>query len=307
MLALEAGRATDAAIAIATSLDLEVGNAVILNNSNKLTLRLQPCDVVARIALEHDTSAQFEIRLAQQLVDAGCPVASLDPRVPPRVYALGDFVVTLWTYYASATSEQVPPPDYAAALMRLHAGMRTLDAAVPHFMDRVDSALRLLCDPKQSPALSDADRATLLHTLRTVAPAINEFGGAQMLHGEPHPGNLLETKDGPLFIDLETCCRGPVEFDLAHAPEAVSDYYPTVNTELLRQCRLIALALATTWRWDRDDKLPHGRQLAAEWLEQLHRTSDLAGDENLDSGADRRPDDCSAMVDRSAWSPVIPP
>ena len=21
---------------------------------------------------------------------------------------------------------------------------------------------------------------------------------------------------GPLFIDLETCCRGPVEFDLAH-------------------------------------------------------------------------------------------
>jgi len=271
MLAPEARRATDAAVAIATSLHLEVCNAVILSNSNKLTLRLQPCDVVARIALKHDTSAQFEIGLAQQLVDAGCPVASLDPRVPPRVYALGDFVVTLWTYYASATSEQVPPRAYAAALMRLHAGMRTLDAPIPHFMDRVDSALRLLCDPQQSPALSDADRATLLHTLRTVPPAINEFGGAQMLHGEPHPGNLLDTKSRPLFIDLETCCRGPVEFDLAHAPDAVSYYYRPVNMELLRQCRLIVLALATTWRWDQDDQLPNGVQIAAEWLEQLQR------------------------------------
>lgn len=39
----------------------------------------------------------------------------------------------------------------------------------------------------------------------------------QLLHGEPHPGNVLRTRDGQLFVDLETCCRGPVEFDIAHA------------------------------------------------------------------------------------------
>lgn len=39
-----------------------------------------------------------------------------------------------------------------------------------------------------------------------------------MLHGEPHPGNVLATADGLLFVGFETCCRGPVEFDLAQEP-----------------------------------------------------------------------------------------
>jgi len=91
----------------------------------------------------------------------------------------------------------------------------------------------------------------------------------QLLHGEPHPGNLLTTKNGLLFIDLETCCRGPVEFDLAHAPEAVSEHYPGVNHDVLRACRVLVLAMITTWRWERDDQLPNGRQLGLEWLSQI--------------------------------------
>jgi hypothetical protein len=72
-----------------------------------------------------------------------------------------------------------------------------------------------------------------------------------------------------LFIDLETCCRGPVEFDIAHAPEEVSRYYPNADQELLRQCRVLMLAMITTWRWNRDDRLPNGRRLAREWLSEL--------------------------------------
>jgi hypothetical protein len=74
---------------------------------------------------------------------------------------------------------------------------------------------------------------------------------------------------GPLFIDLETCCRGPVEFDLAHAPEEVGGHYPGLNRDLLRECRILVLAMITTWRWDRDDQLPDGRRLGTEWLSQL--------------------------------------
>jgi thiamine kinase-like enzyme len=96
----------------------------------------------------------------------------------------------------------------------------------------------------------------------------------QVLHGEPHPGNLLSTKDGLLFIDLETCCRGPVEFDLAHAPEAVSDHYPGVDHDLLHDCRVLVLAMITTWRWDRDDQLPNGRHLAMERLSQIRTALD---------------------------------
>jgi Predicted choline kinase involved in LPS biosynthesis len=61
------------------------------------------------------------------------------------------------------------------------------------------------------------------------------------MHGEPHPGNVLSTKTGLLFIDLETCCRGPVEFDLAHVPEDVSERYADADEELLSECRILFL------------------------------------------------------------------
>lgn len=89
-----------------------------------------------------------------------------------------------------------------------------------------------------------------------------------MLHGEPHPGNVLNTRFGPLFIDLETCCRGPVEFDLAHVPDAVIEHYPDVDQTLLSACRALVLVMVAAWRWDAGDQFPDGRH----WAEQLIRT-----------------------------------
>jgi hypothetical protein len=70
---------------------------------------------------------------------------------------------------------------------------------------------------------------------------------------------VLTTKNGLVFIDLEACCRGHVEFDLAHAPEEVSEHYPGVNQGLLRECRILGLVMSTALRWDRGDQLPNGR------------------------------------------------
>jgi aminoglycoside phosphotransferase (APT) family kinase protein len=274
MQALEVPRAMAAAMSIALSLDLTVDDAIVLQDSNRLTLRLLPCDVLARVvpgtapaALQY---AQFEVALAQRLVASGCPVATLEPRVDPRAYARDGFVVTLWTYYEPATPQEIEPADYARALERLHAGMRTLDFPTPHFTDRVEEAQHLVASRDLTPALADADRELLGDTLQRLRRVIVDRGAEeQLLHGEPHPGNLLSTKHGLLFIDLETCCRGPVEFDLAHAPEEVSEHYPGVNHDVLRACRILMLAMITTWRWDRSDQLPNGRQLGVEGLSQI--------------------------------------
>ena len=277
MQASEVPRAMAAAKSIASSLDLTVDDAIVLHNSNKLTLRLLPCDVLARVAHLAHQVAQFEIELAQQLAESECPVAALDPRVVPRVYERAGFVVTLWTYYEPATRE-VSPGDYANALERLHAGMRKLDVTAPHFTDRVEQAQQLVASRDQTPELADADRELLGDTLRSLRQEIGNHGVAeQLLHGEPHPGNVLTTKNGLLFIDLETCCRGPVEFDLAHAPEEVSEHYPEVNQDLLRECRILVLAMIATWRWERGDQLPNGRQLGAEWLSQIRAALDPNG------------------------------
>jgi Ser/Thr protein kinase RdoA (MazF antagonist) len=262
----------------ASSLDLTVDGAIVLHDSNRLTLRLLPCDVLARVAPVAHQAARFEIELAGRLAESGSPVAVPDPRVEPRVHGRDGFEITLWTYHEPATPHEVSPADYADALERLHAGMRRLDVPAPHFTDRVEEAQQLVASPDRTPALADADRELLGDTLRSMRRAIGERGAAeQLLHGEPHPGNVLTTKDGLLFIDFETCCRGPVEFDLAHAPEEVSEHYPGVDQGLLRECRILALAMVTTWRWDRGDELPNGRQLGTEWLSQIRAALDRDG------------------------------
>jgi Phosphotransferase enzyme family len=270
MKATEVPRAVAAAMSTASELDLKVDDAIVLHDSNKLAVRLLPCDVLARVAYVGQEVAQFEVELAQRLAETESPVAALDPRVDPCVYERDGFVVTLWTYYESVTTCEVSPADYADALARLHVGMRKLDVTTPHFTDRVAEAQELVASRDRTPALADADRELLSHTLESLSRAIGDRGAPeQLLHGEPHPGNVLCTKSGLLFIDLETCCRGPVEFDLAHVPEKVVEHYPDVDHELLLECQVLVLAMVATWRWDSDDQFPNGLQAGQELLNAI--------------------------------------
>src|SRR5919201_2075019 len=216
MQASDIPRAVAAARSSAEAFGLRVGDAVVLQDSNRIAVRLAPCDVLARVAyVAHQAGAEFEVEVARRLAETDSPVAALEPRVEPRVYVRDGFVVTLWTYYEPASPRDVAPAEYAQALERLH--------------------------------------------------------------GEPHPGNVLRTKNGLLFTDLETCCRGPVEFDIAHVPDEVSEHYSDADQDLLRECRVLMLAMIVTWRWDRDDQLPNGRRLGTGWLSQMRAALDRDG------------------------------
>jgi hypothetical protein len=262
-------RALVAATAVAGGQGLPVNNAVVIHSSNKLALRLLPCDVFARVApLGHQVAA-LEVELAQRLAAVASPVAALEPRVEPRVYERDGFAVTLWTYH-EATPDHYSPADYADALWRLHGGMRVVEVATPHFMERVAAAERLVTNRHGTPALSEGDRHLLLDTLHSAGQQIHSRGASeQLLHGEPHAGNLLSAQDGLLFIDFETCCRGPVEFDVAHVPDEVSVHYPDVDRVLLQACRRLVLAMVAAWRWDIRDELPNGNQHGRDILTLL--------------------------------------
>jgi Ser/Thr protein kinase RdoA (MazF antagonist) len=270
MQAADVPRATAAAASTASALGLRVDETIVLHASNRLAVWLRPCDVLARVALPAHEAAQFEIDVATRLAATDSPVAALDPRVEPRVYERDGFTITFWTYYESQPSREISPADYADALSRLHVGMRQVQLPTPHFTDRVREAERLVESRDRSPELNDADRNLLLSTLKNATRAIAERRAEeQLLHGEPHPGNLLRTNNGLLFVDLETCCRGPVEFDIAHVPDEVSEHYGDADQDLLRECRILMLAMIATWRWDRDDQLPNGRRLGMLWLSQI--------------------------------------
>ena len=156
--ASEVVRAVGAAMEVASGLDLAAADTRVLHNSNKLALRLLPCDVVARVAFAGLEAFQAELEIGRRLAEAESPVASLEARVEPRVYERHGFVVTFWTYYEQARQE-VSPADYAKALERLHAGMAKVDVTVPHFSDRVAEAQQLVASPDRTPGLEDSERS----------------------------------------------------------------------------------------------------------------------------------------------------
>jgi hypothetical protein len=141
----------------------------------------------------------------------------------------------------------------------------------------VDEAQRLVDDPTNNPEIAGADRDLVATTLRTMTPTIlDREAPEQLLHGEPHPGNVLRTNVGLRFVDLETCCRGPIEFDIAHAtvdtsapPSAVAAHYPGADLSLVRDCWILMLAMIVAWRCEPGDDLPNRRALAADWIRQL--------------------------------------
>src|SRR5207253_3796893 len=187
-------RAIAAATSVAASLGLPASGAIVVHNSNRLALRLTPCDVLARVARAGHEAAQLEVELAQRLAEVGCPVGALEPRAGPLVYPRDGFKVTLWIYYEPVTPH-VSPAGYARALERLHAGMRKVDVPSPRFTDRISEAQEVVASQDLSPELADADRVFLSSRLGSLRRAIDDRGAEeQLLHGEPHQGNVLSTK-----------------------------------------------------------------------------------------------------------------
>ncbi|MDX3071182.1 phosphotransferase [Streptomyces sp. NPDC088354] len=270
--AVEAGRAT------ASESGLRVDDVVVIHNSDRVALRLLPCDVLARVAPSgHVPDSEFEVAVARRLADADAPVAELDPRVDPRVHVRDGFAISFWTYYEPVAS-QITPADYADVLLRHHAALRRIDLRAPHVTDRVAAALGEVNDRERSPELPDAERQLLRDTLSGLSVAISvDSARDQLLHGEPHPGNLLNTKRGPLLVDLATCCRGPVEFDLAHAPEEAGTHYAGADQGLIHRCRALNWALFSVWRWRRDDQMPDRDSWRVEGLHRVRAALDRCG------------------------------
>ncbi|MEO8393992.1 MAG: aminoglycoside phosphotransferase family protein, partial [Chloroflexota bacterium] len=143
----EVQRAIEAARSTASVLGLRADDGVVVHNSNRIAVRLTPCDVLARVApLAHQASAEFEVAVGRRLAAAGCPVERPDPRVEPRVYVRDGFAITLWTYYEAVPPQDIAPAAYAQTLERHHAGIRQIDLTAPHFTDRVAEAQWLVGD-----------------------------------------------------------------------------------------------------------------------------------------------------------------
>lgn len=262
-------RALDAARSTACELGLPVTDAVVIHNSDRIAVRLLGCDVLARIAPRAwQDGLQFEMEVARRLAETDSPIGALEPRAQPRVYVRDGFALTLWIYYEPVGA--ITPTDYANALFRLHAGLRRIEETAPHISERIAVWVAEVDNPEQNPELPTPDRELLRTTFARLRNAMHRSDrGEQLLHGEPHPQNLLSTRSGPLFIDFHTCQRGPVEYDIAFVPEDVAAHYPGANQQLVHQFRALMWAGFTTMRWRHSDQLPNRDEWRGEGLNRL--------------------------------------
>ena len=85
MEASEIRRAVEAGRATASALGLQADDLVVIHNSDRIALRLIPCDVLARVAPSAlQAGSEFEVEVARRLAETGGPVAELEPRVEHR-------------------------------------------------------------------------------------------------------------------------------------------------------------------------------------------------------------------------------
>jgi Ser/Thr protein kinase RdoA (MazF antagonist) len=253
-------------MAIASRFGLRVTAPVRLADSNNVIVWLAPTPVVAKVGTGHHHALSLELRGAQHLVRMGAPVVSPATELPQQVHHVGGFVATFWQYRRHDGTE-VHPEILAMALAALHEALATYPGTLPSFEEELHRVGQVLSQPQPSPALDETDRNLLLAALDRFQMELASCAtDRRPLHGSPHRSNVLVVRGRPQFIDFETVCQGPLEWDLAHAaPEVVAAYPGGFDSEVHAWCAALVSVKTAAWCWARIDH-PHLRWHAEHHL-----------------------------------------
>jgi Ser/Thr protein kinase RdoA (MazF antagonist) len=243
-------RPDEAAIAIASRFGLSVAAPVVLSDSNNVVLWLRPAPVVAKVATGHYRRLAVELAVAKHLLIQGAPIVAPADDLPQEVHHLEDWEVTFWTYQPHGRNEP-DPADLGGALCELHEALLSYQGPLPSYGDELSVVAEVLTGTGRIAALPAADRQLLASALSHFLAKLEQLHIEERpLHGSPHSGNLLVVDDAVRFLDFETACVGPLEWDLAHVGDEVVRHYPArVNSTVLSVCRALVSVKTATWCW----------------------------------------------------------
>lgn len=272
----------------------------ILQNASTLVLRLTE-NLVARVVADVDGPRKGtewfarENAIAAHLTRHGAPAIPLHPALPPGPHEHLGYTLNFWQF---VTITEDPPANEAVGrtLYQCHAILSSFAEPLPSLAIVRESIdlLQTLRDKSLLPAPTiEMLRAHLEEALQVLG-----HHSQQALHGDSHPGNLLNTTGGLLWTDWEDAFAGPVEWDVASfiwnpllldndvstANQIVAAYCKAgglLNLEAMNQCLIARAAVITAWypvlypnpNPDRQNKL----QRRIQWLENLssHRSTDF--------------------------------
>ncbi|OZM73865.1 hypothetical protein CFN78_06065 [Amycolatopsis antarctica] len=214
-------RALDAVRELGARLDLPDAEPEILKDGANLLVKLG--SVVAKVAtttalVRPGVAAWLErdVTLARFAGARGVPVVRPCDEPPPGPHHQDGFAATFWRYTPHEQGRRPESARTGELLGVLHEALAGYRGALPEDgpAREIDDVLSLL-DATDLPAeLLGALRDRAPDTVAAAATATADWP-VQALHGDAHPGNLLITPDGPVWIDFEDAWRGPIAWDLA--------------------------------------------------------------------------------------------
>jgi hypothetical protein len=213
-----------AAQAVARAHGVACDEAVRIAGGSNVLVHLKPAPVVARVmtatAVLHDDAEQWlarEVAVAAFVAERSDLVVAPSDILPPGPHEQDGLWMTLWKFVPH--DAQAPPPEprqLGRSLRRLHAVLADFPGELPPVSETRDWLKRLLTELRPSPLLTRQDIDWLGSELDALTPAVFESSlPAQALHGDTSMSNLLHTESGPVWIDLEDVCAGPVAWDIA--------------------------------------------------------------------------------------------
>lgn len=189
----------------------------ILQNGSTLVLRLSET-LVARVVTDLDGPRQGgewfarENAVAQYLANHGAPVIPLHLGIPPGPHEHLGYTLNFWQY-VTAVDTAADPVAIGTTLHHCHELLRSFTGPLPKLAILTES-LALL----ETLARRELFPASTLRLLENHLVASIDVLGTfplQPLHGDAHPGNLMNTTLGLLWTDWEDTFLGPIEWDLA--------------------------------------------------------------------------------------------
>jgi molybdopterin-guanine dinucleotide biosynthesis protein A len=238
----------------------------ILADSNDTIVHLRPEPLVARVAtspfrVDPEAELAREVAVARAVAERGGPALGPAVDVPAGPHRARGLLLTFWPYVDGVGGEP-SPAELAVSLRALH---EALPAGLPPLATTFDRTAAL-----ELPELREDDRSFLAAAVRDLRRRLDALRLPERpLHGGPHRGNLLGTRDGVRWIDLATACRGPLEWDLAFLPPEAAAAFPELDLEALEIASLLVSACVATWCWAQYGRAPEVDDAARFHLRRL--------------------------------------
>jgi Ser/Thr protein kinase RdoA (MazF antagonist) len=213
-----------------------------------------------------------ELRLGQHLAEHGAAIAH-----PARPEIAGPhnhrgMTLTFWRHHEPQARPSDADVELGEALSGFHAALAGVATALPSLAERFDRAAELFKAPSATPDLAETDRRAAAPAHSRLRALVDSLDSAIALHGEPHEDNVIWTESGPLLIDFEAACAGPVEWDLAYLPDASLSAFPDRDDEAVAKLRSGVSFCVAAWCWANPARAPEVAAAARFHVDAFRRS-----------------------------------